>query len=110
MNIGFNGFCENTVTFEADSTVEKGSLVKLIDDNTVSACASGDKICGVCVNVRDGYAAVQLKGYAELPLSGAVSVGYQTLTAAGKDSVQADSNGRGYLVVSAGTDLCGVIL
>jgi len=68
MNIGFNGFCENTVTFEADETVRKGSLVKIINDNTVSACESGDKVCGVCVNVREGYAAVQLNGYAEIPV------------------------------------------
>lgn len=110
MNIGFNGFCENTVTFEADSTVEKGSLVKLIDDNTVAACEAGDKVCGICVNVREGYAAVQLKGYAEVAVEGVVNVGYQTLSAADGMSVKADENGREYLVVSAGTDTVGIIL
>lgn len=110
MNIGFNGFCENTVTFEADSTVEKGSLVKLIDDNTVAACTDGDKVVGVCVNVREGYAAVQIKGYVEVPVEGAVNVGYQTISAASGTSVKADENGRECLVVSAGTETVGIIL
>ncbi len=110
MNIGFNGFCDNTVTFEADATVVKGSLVKLIDDNTVAACESGDKVVGVCVNVREGYAAVQIKGYAEIPVEGAVNVGYQTLSAADTVAFKADDAGREYLVVSADTDTIGVIL
>lgn len=110
MNIGFNGFCENAVTFEADATVEKGSLVKLIDDNTVAACESGDKVVGVCVNVREGYAAVQIKGYAEIPVEGTVNVGYQSISAASDTCVKADTEGRECLVVSAGTDTVGVIL
>lgn len=110
MNIGFNGFCDNTVTFEADSTVTKGSLVKIIDDNTVAACVKGDKICGVCVNVRDGYAAVKLYGYAEIPVEGAVNVGYQTLSAANGNAMQSDAQGKEYLVLSADTDAIGVIL
>ena len=110
MNIGFNGFYDNTVTFEADSTVEKGTLLKLIDDNTVSACTDGDKVVGVCVNVREGYAAVKLCGYTEIPVEGAVNVGYQTLSAASANAFKADANGREYLVVSADTDTIGVIL
>ncbi len=110
MNIGFNGFYDNTVTFEADSTVEKGTLLKLIDDNTVAACEDGDKAMGVCVNVREGYAAVKLYGYAEIPVEGAVNVGYQNLSAASDKALKADTNGREYLVVSAGTDTIGVIL
>lgn len=110
MNIGFNGFGENTVTFEADATVKKGSVVKLIDDNTVAACESGDKFCGVCVNVREGYAAVQLKGYTELAVSSDIGVGYQMLSAASDASVAVDEGGREYLVVSAGADTVGIIL
>ncbi|MBQ7385765.1 MAG: hypothetical protein IJW04_04565 [Ruminococcus sp.] len=110
MNIGFNGFCDNTVTFEADATVKKGTLLKLIDDNTVSVCDEGDKVVGVCVNVREGYAAVKLFGYAEIPVEGAVNVGYQNLSAASSEAFKADANGREYLVVSADTDTIGVIL
>lgn len=110
MNIGFNGFNENTVTFEADASVFKGALVKMIDDNTVAACESGDKVCGICVNVREGYAAVQLKGYAEVAVSGAVNVGYQSLAAASSTTMQSDETGREYLVVSADTETAGIIL
>ncbi len=110
MNIGFNGFYDNTVTFEADSTVEKGTLLKLIDDNTVSACEAGDKVVGVCVNVRDGYAAVKLYGYAQIPVEDSVNVGFQTLSAASDKAFKSDANGREYLVVMADTDTIGVIL
>lgn len=110
MNIGFNGFYDNTVTFEADSTVAKGTLLKLIDDNTVSACEAGDKVAGICVNVRDGYAAVKLCGYAEIPVEGSVNVGFRTLSAASDIALKADENGREYLVVMTDTDTIGVIL
>ena len=110
MNIGFNGFNDNTVTFEADATVEKGCLVKLIEDNTVGACTGGDKVVGVCVNVREGYAAVKLAGYAELPVEGAVDVGLNKLCAASSTTLKESESGREYLVVSCGTDTIGVIL
>lgn len=110
MNIGLNGFNDNTVTFEATEEVAKGTLVKLIDDNTVAPCEAGDKVVGVCVNERQGYAAVKLCGYAELPVEGAVNIGYQTLAAADGTSLKADANGREYLVVSADTDVIGLIL
>lgn len=110
MNIGLNGFNDNTVTFEATAEVSKGTLVKLIDDNTVAPCENGDKVVGVCVNERQGYAAVKLCGYVELPAEGAVNVGYQTLSAADGNTFKADANGREYLVVSADTDVIGVIL
>ena len=108
--MGFNGFCDYTVTFEADETVEQGALVKMIDDNTVAACGDGDKVCGVCVNVREGYAAVKLAGYAEVAVNGAVKVGYKKLSAADGFTMKEDSDGREYLVVSAGNDTAGIIL
>lgn len=108
--MGFNGFYDYTVTFEADTTVEQGSLVKMIDDNTVGICEEGDKVCGVCVNVREGYAAVKLAGYVEIAVSGSVNVGYQKLSAADSTSMKTDTQGREYLVVSADTDTAGIIL
>ena len=110
MNMSFNGFCDYTITFEADSTVKPGTLVKMIDDNTVGACADGDKVCGVCVNVREGYAAVKIAGYTEVTVSGAVSVGYQKLSAADSNSMKVNTQGKEYLVVSAGSDTAGIIL
>lgn len=108
--MNFNGFCDYTITFEADDTVKPGVLVKMTDDNTVGACADGDKVCGVCVNVREGYAAVKIAGYAEVAVSGGVSVGYQKLSSADSTSMKTDTDGREYLVVSAGTDTAGIIL
>ena len=109
MNIAFNGFNENTVTFEADSTVVAGCLVKMVDDNKVAAAENGDKFCGVCVNVREGYAAVQLSGYTEVAFSGELSVGYQTLVASDNTGVKS-GDGREYLVLSATGTYAGIIL
>ncbi len=108
--MNFNGFCDYTVTFEADETVEQGTLVKMIDDNTVGACTAGDKVCGVCVNVREGYAAVKIAGFTEVAVNGGVSVGFQKLSAADGLAFKADTEGREYLVVSADADTAGIIL
>ena len=108
--MNFNGFCDYTITFEADETVKPGTLVKMVDDNTVGACTDGDKVCGVCVNVREGYAAVKIAGYTEVGISGSVEVGYQKLSAADGLAMKADTDGREYLVVSAGADTAGIIL
>ena len=61
MNNNFMGFMENTITFECDETVKTGVPVKVIESGKVTACGEGDKICGVCMNVRDGFASVQVK-------------------------------------------------
>ena len=61
MNVNFNGYGENVATFMADSTVtEAGIPVKVVSNGTVAKCESGDSFCGICVGVREGYAAVQL--------------------------------------------------
>ena len=64
MNVNFNGYGENVLTFIADSGLtETGVPVKISDDGTVAKCVGNDNFCGVCVGLRDGYAAVQLAGY-----------------------------------------------
>ena len=111
MNVNFKGFNENVLTFIADSGLtETGVPVKVIDDGTVAKCGGNENFCGICVGLRDGYAAVQVAGYAEFPAAAKITVGYQTLAANSSGKVAANANGREYLVVDADATRVGIIL
>ncbi len=111
MNLSFNGFNENVLTFEADSTLERaGVFVKFTSEGKVAPCEQGEKICGYAVNVRDGFAAVQLKGYVCAPKEGTVDYGYQGVGVTASGKLTADASGTQVLVVSADADTVGIIL
>ncbi len=111
MNISFNGFGDNTVTFEADTSLTcAGVPVTITQQGKAALCEEGDTICGVAVNVRGGYAAVQLKGYVELPVSGDCGYGFVKLVAAADGKVKVSDSGNPVLVVSADADTVGFIL
>ena len=110
MKTNMRGFNENVATFEAASGVTEGSLVKMSDDDKVAKCGSNDIFCGVCLNVRAGYAAVQLTGYVELPATEKIAVGYKKLASNGSDKAIVYASGRELLVVDSTTSTVGVIL
>lgn len=111
MNVNFNGAGENVLTFIADSSVtEAGIPVKVSADGTVAKCGANEPFCGICVGVRNGYAAVQIAGYAVFGATSKIAVGYKKLaaTAAGKAAV--NENGRELLVANSTATEVGVIL
>lgn len=111
MNVNFNGYGENVVTFIADESItEAGVPVKMSENGTVSKCAESDAFCGVCVGVRDGYAAVQLSGYVTMNAGAKIDVGYKKLVAEANGSVSENSTGREYLVVDSTENTVGFIL
>lgn len=111
MNINFSGYNENVVTFETDSNdVIMGTPVKMSDSGTVTKCADSDAMCGVAVNVRNGYAAVQLSGYIEMPTDDTFTVGYQNIGAGEDNKVKSTDSGREYLVVYVSDGIVGFIL
>lgn len=111
MNVNFNGYNENIATFIADSKLTKAGVpVKISADGTVTACASGDKFCGICIAVRDGYAAVQLSGYAVVKTSAKLSLGYTALAAGANGVVAANTSGREHLVINSTASEAGIIL
>ncbi len=112
MSINFSGYNENVVTFAVDknSTVVMGTPVKMSDSKTICACEENENMIGVAVNVRNGYAAVQLTGYIEMPADGDFETGYATICAGADGKVKASENGREYLVVSAEENIVGFIL
>ncbi len=113
MELSFSGFGENAATFAVQDGVMPGAPVKMAGNGTVGPCAAGDSFCGAALNVRGGYAAVQLCGYIRLPYTGdAPAVGWQALSAAAGGTVQASSSGRQYLVVDVDPagKTCGLLL
>ena len=85
MNVNFNGYDENVLTFEAGTNLKTAGVpVKMTDDGKVTACTSGEVFCGICLSLRGGYATVQLKGYV--------------------------TTGREYLVLNSTADSVGFIL
>lgn len=110
MNIKFSGFNENVLTFEYTGTLAEGDLVKMsASAKVVKATANGDFI-GVCVGIRSGYAAVQVAGYAEVPKSGTVTVGYNKLVAASGTAVKTAESGVDRLVIYVDDTNVGFIL
>lgn len=100
MSVSFNGFNENTATFRANGEIAGGAPVKMIESDTVAACANGDKFCGFAINCGGGYASVQLSGTVTAAYSGtAPEVGYVNLASDG-EGVTLSDGGREYLVVA----------
>lgn len=111
MNVNFNGYGENVATFIANSALtETGVPVKISADGTVTKCASGDVFCGICVGIRDGYATVQLSGYAKVQTSAKLTLGYTKIAAGASGKVAASDSGRELLVVDSTTTEAGIIL
>lgn len=109
MNIKFTGYQENVLTFECESTVSAGNLVKMSASGKVAKCSANDAFIGVCISVSDGYAAVQLDGYVETAKSGTVNVGYNKLAAAASGVKTAES-GVERLVIYSDDTTVGFIL
>ena len=110
MNVDFKGINENVATFVADETVEAGMFVKIIGDGTVGACSSNDEIIGLCVNVRDGYAAVQISGYMEANTTSSMGTGYIKFLANDPKTITPGTSSRSYLVVCSKDNKIGFIL
>ena len=98
MNVSFEEIGRLAVTFAHEGCVA-GQVCKVSGSGKVAPCADGDKLCGIVEHVRGNHAAVQVAGFAEVSITGAVSVGYVNLCADGSGGVKAGA-GREYLVVS----------
>lgn len=109
MDINFNGFQKNVLTFECTSAVAAGDLVKMSASGKVAPVSANDDFIGVCVKARDGYAAVQLSGYVEAAKSGTVNVGYNKLVAA-SSGVKTAEAGIDRLVIYSDSTTVGFIL
>lgn len=100
MSVSLNSFNSSVATF-LSSTVQKGNLVAMSGNLTVSSAADGAAFCGVCTDNDGGYVSVQLGGYCRVPYSGtAPSVGYALLAADGSGAVKTVTQGGRTLLVT----------
>ena len=109
MDINFNGFQEAVLTLECESTVQAGDFVLMSASEKVRTAADTESFIGKCLSVKDGFAAVQLKGYVEAKKGGNVSVGVTKLVV-GTDGVKGGSAGKECLVISLSDEKVGFIL
>lgn len=88
MNVSFQGFQEQVLTFETADTLETAGIpVKLTDSGKVTACADGDYPVGVTAALpRGGLVAVQVGGYVRVKYTG-------TIPALGGAAICAGSSG-----------------
>ena len=100
--ISFEGIGEVAATFACGEGVRAGQVVTVSADGTVGACAAGGRFCGVALSAEDGYAAVQVGGFAVVPVSGeGVTAGLVKLSADGSGGVKLDAGaGTEYLVAA----------
>lgn len=114
MSVSFEAIQEQYVTFEAAESAASGKPCKITANNTVGACAAGDKFFGVVSRVEGSVAGVIMGGYVELPYTGttAPTVGHCALVADGTGGVKADAGGVQYLVcmVDATNKIIGLFL
>lgn len=77
MEISNQGVGEVVLTLKAEDNVKAGMLVSMSNKaNTVKIAPASGQILGVVKNVRDGYAAVQVRGVASAKLSGGGAIGW----------------------------------
>lgn len=110
MNVSYNGFGENILTMECDEGLKAGMLVTIKDDGKVYGATQGDVICGYAVNVREGYAAVQVEGFVNVSSEGEVKPGMKKLSVTADGKLTEDAQGREFLVLSTDGEYTGFIL
>lgn len=81
MKVSLNGYGESVTTFEAEDSVKAGYPVKMTGNGKVGLCTAKEAFCGIALNVRNGFAAVQLQGYySGLPYTGSRYEGWNLKT------------------------------
>ena len=111
MNLSFNGFNENVITFEAEPALTKaGVAVKITADGKAAPAVEGDSVYAVAVNVRDGYAAVQVGGFVNVPAAEKIPCGMQKISVNAEGCAVCDESGAQVLVVVSDEQSAGIIL
>lgn len=106
--VTFEGMGSLVVTFQAE-TATAGYVAAMIGGNTVANASSGAAPVGIILNKRNGCAAVQLRGYAQVKCGGASvpGLGWNQLVADGTGGLRAATTGetgRSCLVVNRDTE------
>ena len=110
----FEGFATECITVPCESDVKAGDPVSLDNSSTAYVCYEGTEFMGLCTYVRDGYATVTLKGYAQFNYEGQEpATGFIKIVCGSEGTVKVDEVvGRSVMVVAVDTQekKVGIIL
>ena len=110
-SISYEGVGQMMATFQCGETVKMGQVVKVSADSTVAPCAAGERIAGMAVVVRDGFASVQFAGFITVKAGGVSTTGWVKLSADGSGGMKADEGaGTPYLVVQTDAQTAVILL
>lgn len=87
-HISFGGIGAVVATFAVQEGVKGGQVVKLTGNGQAGPCGSGDLFCGVALEPRAGFGAVQVRGFAEVRTGEKLSPGWAELVADGSGGVR----------------------
>ncbi len=99
--ISFDDIGAVAATFAVKEGLKGGQVAKVTGSGEAGPCDDGDAFCGVALEGRGGFAAVQVKGFVQVSAAGEVGLGWTKLSADGAGGVKADESGREYLVVDS---------
>ena len=100
--ISFEDIGRLMATFCAEEGVQDGQVVKMTGNGTVGPCGEGDPFFGVAGMPREGFAGVQVRGFATVSATMPLNVGMVALVSDGKGGVK-PGNGTTVLVVEVDT-------
>ncbi len=98
-NISYDGIGAVVATFNVESSVAAGTVVKVSDSCTVASCGEGELFAGVVFDCETPLAAIQLEGFVTVTCTGVIDLGYVSLVGDGDGGVKVASGGVTCLVV-----------
>lgn len=87
--ISYDGIGAVVATFEVESSVASGTVVKMAQSCTVTSCEQGEVFTGVVFDCETPLAAIQVEGFVTLGCTGVIGLGYVSLVADGNGGVMA---------------------
>lgn len=76
MSISFLGINESIVTFKTQGNISKGDLVSVASDGTVKKADDGASFIGICTSSNATLTAVQIAGFATIPVTNTTQLTY----------------------------------
>ena len=102
--LGYEGIGEVFVTVVMSEDLERGIPVCMEGNGAVRPCEAGEVFCGISTGCRGEFGGMQVKGFATVPYSDELAVGWATLTADGDGGVCQSETGLKALVVHVDED------
>ena len=108
--ISYEGVGELVVSIGMTEEVKTGAVVRMLDNDLVCPCEDGELFCGVALKSDGICGSMQVKGFATVPYSENMNVGWMNLVANGMGGVRVDEKGIPKLVVCKDEDAMTAVI